>query len=143
MDELLLELALELGAFRERRLIPLVQPDAHGLPLGQRMLGFLRLATGHMKGYPASRYGTPRTKAASTCLRSKIIAQGASVVKYQAMPKSDKQLTEPYVRWIEAEMARRGWKPAKLAQQAKMNQGVISRMLGREGAPDIPTLDRP
>lgn len=39
-------------------------------------------------------------------------------------------------------MARRGWKPAELARRAKMNQGVISRMLNREVASDMQTLER-
>lgn len=76
------------------------------------------------------------------CLTDKIIAQRTSLVKYQAMPKPGTHLTEPYVRWVEAEMVRRGWKPAELARRAKMNQGVISRMLSREVATDIQTLER-
>jgi transcriptional regulator with XRE-family HTH domain len=76
------------------------------------------------------------------CLTSKSIAQGARFVKYRVMPKPGKHLTEPYVRWIEAEMARREWKPAELARRAKVNQGVLSRMLRREVATDITTLQR-
>jgi len=58
------------------------------------------------------------------------------------MPRQGKHLTEPYVQWVEAEMAERGWKAAELARRAKMNQGAISRMLRREVAPDALTLER-
>lgn len=58
------------------------------------------------------------------------------------MPPQENELTEPFVRWIEAEMARREWKQAELGRRAKVGQDVLSRTFKRETAPDPDTLKR-
>lgn len=56
------------------------------------------------------------------------------------MAQQENELTEPLVRWIESEMARRDWNQAELGRQAKLRADVISRMLSRETAPEPETI---
>lgn len=56
------------------------------------------------------------------------------------MAQQENELTEPLVKWIESEMARRDWNQAELGRQAKLRPDVISRMLSRETAPEPETI---
>jgi helix-turn-helix protein len=56
------------------------------------------------------------------------------------MAQQENELTEPIVKWIESEMARREWNPAELGRRSTVRPDVLSRMFNRLNRPDDETL---
>lgn len=76
------------------------------------------------------------------CLTGNNLAYGERNVNYQPMPRRDKQLTEPLVRWLADEMTRQGVDEVELSRRAKMQQAQLWKILRRKVAPEVATLER-
>jgi len=92
-----------------------------------------------MTGYRAPSV-ISRSDSVNSCSTAKNIARRPTRVKYQPMTQQENELTEPLVRWIESEMAQRGWNQAELGRRAKVGPDVLSRMFSRQNAPEVDTL---